>query len=237
MKILVIKLLTVLLYISSLPEISAQQTIQTGSRTIYLIRHGDYNSEDKRDPDVGKELVALGIAQTRLLSTRLRSMGINFNSITSSTMTRARQTAMIINEEFPVLSLQQSTLIRECTPPTWREDIIADESETDLNECVENLEKAFKQYFIPSQDEKDKHDIIVCHGNVIRYFVTKVLNVNTMAWLQMTIGNCSLTIVKIRPNGSMKLVSFNDVGHIPSNMQTSTGGDNKSRSLILPVEE
>lgn len=237
MKILVIKLLTGLLFISSLPEISAQQTIKTGSRTIYLIRHGDYYSEDKRDPDVGKELVPLGIAQTRLLSTRLRSMGINFNSITSSTMTRARQTAMIINEEFPLLSLQQSKLIRECTPPTWREDIIADESEIDLNECVENLEKAFKEYFIPSQDEKDRHDIIVCHGNVIRYFVTKVLNVNTMAWLQMTIGNCSLTIVKVRSNGSMKLVSFSDVGHIPSNMQTSTGGDNKSKSLILPVEE
>jgi serine/threonine-protein phosphatase PGAM5 len=237
MKFLVIKLLTVLVYLSCLPEISAQQTIQTGSRTIYLIRHGDYNSEDKRDPDVGKELIPLGIAQTRLLSTRLRSMGINFNSITSSTMTRARQTAMIINEEFPLLSLQQSRLIRECTPPTWREDITADESETDLNECVENLEKAFNEYFIPSQDEKDRHDIIVCHGNVIRYFVTKVLNVNTMAWLQMTIGNCSLTIVKIRPNGSMKLVSFNDVGHIPPNMQTSTGGDNKSKSLILPAEQ
>jgi hypothetical protein len=57
-----------------------------------------------------------------------------------------------------------------------------------------------------------------------------------MAWLQMTIGNCSLTIVNIKPDGSMKLVSFNELGHIPQNMQTLTGGKNKSKSLKLPIE-
>ena len=236
MKLLAIKIFFALVLISSLLEIKAQEQSQSGSRTIYLIRHGEYNSEDERDPDVGKELLPLGIAQTRLLSARLRSMGIEFNSLTSSTMTRARQTAALINEDFPELVLKQSRLIRECTPPTWRDDIMADESETDLNECVENIEKAFEEYFIPSQDEKDRHDIIVCHGNVIRYFVTRVLNIDTMAWLQMTIGNCSLTIVKIKPNGSIKLVSFNDLGHIPTNMQTLTGGENKSKSLKLPIE-
>ena len=236
MRLLTLEIILALFLISSLIEIKAQEQSQSGSRTIYLIRHGEYNSEDKRDPDVGKELVPLGIAQTRLLSARLRSMGIEFNSLTSSTMTRARQTAMIINEDFPGLELKQSKLIRECTPPTWRDDIMADESETDLNVCVENLEKSFKEYFIPSQDEKDRHDLIVCHGNVIRYFVTKVLNVDTMAWLQMTIGNCSLTIIKIKPDGSTKLVSFNDLGHIPTNMQTLTGGENKSKSLKLPTE-
>ncbi len=235
MKLLTIKIFIALLLIFSLMEIKAQE--QSGFRTIYLIRHGEYNSEDERDPDVGKELVPLGIAQTRLLSSRLKSMGVEFNSLTSSTMTRARQTAMLINEDFPWLELKQSKLIRECTPPTWREDIMADEYETDLNECVKNLETAFKEFFIPSPGEGDKHDIIVCHGNVIRYFVTKVLNVDTMAWLQMTIGNCSLTIVNIKPDSSMKLVSFNDLGHIPQNMQTLTGGKNKSKSLKLPTEK
>ena len=237
MKLLILKIFIALILIFSLMEFKAQEQSQSGSRTIYLIRHGEYNSEDERDPYVGKELVPLGIAQTRLLSSRLKSMKIEFNSLTSSTMTRARQTGMIINEDFPELELQQSKLIHECTPPTWREDIMADESKTDLNECVENLETAFKEFFIPSPDEDNKHDIIVCHGNVIRYFVTKVLNVDTMAWLQMTIGNSSLTIVNIKPDGSMKLVSFNDLGHIPPNLQTLTGGENKSKSLQLPTEK
>jgi serine/threonine-protein phosphatase PGAM5 len=111
---------------------------------------------------------------------------------------------------------------------------MAGETESDLKECVRNLDEAFYTYFIPSTDKEDKHDLIVCHGNVIRYFVTKVLNVDVMAWLQMTIGNCSLTIIRISSDGGMKLVSFNDLGHIPSNMQTFTGGKKKSKSLLLP---
>lgn len=236
MKLILLLITTTTLCLFFVLEISAQEKPQTGTRTIYLIRHGEYNSDDDRDPDVGKDLVPLGIAQTRLLSARLKSIDVDFTSLISSTMTRARQTAMIINKDFPELELRQSKIIRECTPPTWREDIMAEESESELVECVDNLEKAFTRFFIPSSDINDKHDIIVCHGNVIRYFVTKVLNVDTMSWLQMTIGNCSLTIIRIKPDGSMKLISFNDLGHIPHNMQTLTGGKNKPKSLKLPFE-
>ena len=88
-----------------------------------FIRHGHYDQTDERDEFVGKELAPLGIAQTRLLAARLKAMPVKFTSLTSSTMTRARQTAMIINQEFPELELKQNELISECTPPTWRKDI------------------------------------------------------------------------------------------------------------------
>ena len=94
-----------------------------GVRTIYLIRHGDYDHKDNRDPDVGKALIPLGIAQARLVAARLRSLPVKMTSLHSSTLTRARQTARIINQDFPHLQLLQSKLLRECTPPTWREDI------------------------------------------------------------------------------------------------------------------
>ena len=205
-----------------------------GTRTLYLIRHGEYNINDERDEFVGKELTPLGIAQSRLLSARLKAMSVQFNSLISSTMTRARQTAMIINQEFPELELKQDSLISECTPPTWREDIVANETKSELTKCRENIEKAFEEYFIPSPDENDMHDIIVCHGNVIRYLVTKVLNVDTMSWLQMSITNCSLTIIRINSDGRMKLDAFSDYGHIPENMRTFTGGDNDIKELMVP---
>ena len=208
-----------------------------GTRTLYLIRHGQYDHEDKRDPDVGKNLVSLGIAQSRLVATRLKSLPVEMTSIHSSTMTRARQTAMIINETFPELELQQSRIIRECTPPTWREDIMDREDQENLKECKDQLEAAYSEYFIPSPDSDDRHDIIVCHGNVIRYFVTKVLKVETKSWLQMTTGNCGLTVVRIKPNGTMKLIAFNDMGHIPQNLQTETGSNNKLKDLLLPEEK
>jgi len=209
-------------------------TAEKGIRTICLIRHGQYDQTDTSDAEVGKELTPLGIAQARLLSARLKGMPVEFNSLISSTMTRARETAIVINEDFPELKLQQSILIRECTPPTWRKDIMEKTDSLELIECIDNLERAFKEYFIPSPDEKDRNDIIVCHGNVIRYFVTKVLRADPLSWLHMSIGNCSLTIIRIMPDGSMKLAAFSDMGHIPLNMQTETGGNNILKDLIIP---
>jgi hypothetical protein len=55
-----------------------------------------------------------------------------------------------------------------------------------------------------------------------------------MSWLQMTTGNCGLTVVRIKPDGSMKLVSFNDMGHIPPNLRTVSGFESKSKELALP---
>ena len=208
-----------------------------GVRTIYLIRHGDYNQSDEKDEFVGNELNSLGVAQAKLLSSRLKSMSVEFSSLTSSTMTRARQTAMLINEDFPELKLIQDSLICECTPPTWRKDIMAEVDTTEKELCVANIESSFKKYFIPSPDENDRHDLIVCHGNVIRYLVTKVLKVDTMSWLQMSITNCSLTIIRVKPDGTMKLDTFSDYGHIPENMRTFTGGNNKPKELLIPVDK
>jgi serine/threonine-protein phosphatase PGAM5 len=141
---------------------------------------------------------------------------------------------MVINQEFPELELKQDSLICECTPPTWRKDVMAGVDTTEKELCVANIEEAFSKYFVPSPDEKDRHDLIVCHGNVIRYLVTKVLNVDTMSWLQMSITNCSLTIVRIKHDGTMKLDTFSDYGHIPENMRTFTGGENESKELVIP---
>lgn len=207
---------------------------EKGTRTIYLIRHGQYDQTDTSDTDVEKNLTPLGIAQARLLSARLKGMPVEFTALISSTMTRARQTAIVINEDFPELKIQQSTLIQECMPPTWRNDIMVETDSVEMSDCVENLERAFNKFFIPSPDQKDRNDIIVCHGNVIRYFVTKVLKADPMSWLQMSIGNCSLTIIRILPDGSMKLAAYSDMGHIPPNMQTETGGNNIPKDLVIP---
>lgn len=231
--------LIILLFTIFLAENIYSQTNDSekkGTRTIYLIRHGHYDEADERDEYIGKELTPLGISQARLVAARLKAMPVNFNSLISSTMTRAKQTALVINQEFPELELKQNSLISECTPPTWRKDVMAKTDSAEFSECVENIEKAFQEYFIPSPDENDRNDIIVCHGNVIRYFVTKVLKVDPLSWLQMSITNCSLTIVRITPDGSMRLDAFSDYGHIPENLRTFTGGKNEEKELLLPVK-
>jgi len=203
-----------------------------GVRTVYLIRHGEYDSDDENDPTVGKALVPLGVAQARLVGARLRGMPVTFTSLHSSTMTRARQTAAVIGQEFPELQLQSSALISECTPPTRRKDIMEGETPEDLAACTRQLEEAFPVYFAPSP-EADKHDIVVCHGNVIRYFVTRALGVDTEAWLGMSIANCSLTVITVDADGSMKVLSYSDSGHVPPNLTTRTAPGGPG-DLIVP---
>ena len=229
-------LLAVFLAAECLTAVQDSETKTDGLRTLYLIRHGDYDHQDTRDPDVHRALVPLGIAQARLVAARLRSLPVRMTSLHSSTMTRARQTAAVIGADFPDLKLETSTLIRECTPPSWRRDIIEGVDAEELTACRVRLEAAFAAYFTPSP-AADRHDIVVCHGNVIRYFVTRVLQVDHQAWLGMSIGNCSLTIVRIAADGAMTLVAFNDLGHSPPNLQTSTGDINPEIRLRVPEGE
>jgi serine/threonine-protein phosphatase PGAM5 len=206
---------------------------EPGSRWLYLIRHGFYDYHDERDPEVGKALVPLGVAQARLTADRLRSLPVRVSSLRSSTMTRAYETALVIGEEFPDLQITKHKQLSECTPPTWREDIMAEYESEELSACRDKLETAFAEFFVPSSGG-DRHDVVVCHGNVIRYFVTRILGVDTLSWLVMSVGNCSLTVVRINPDGTMKLLSVGDVGHLPPNLQT--GWDDAEPLLVVPQD-
>jgi len=192
-------------------------------RTLFLIRHGEYDHDDESDPDVGRGLVTLGRQQARLIAARLDAMPITFTSLQASTMTRARQTAEIVAPQFPELELELHTDLRECTPPTRRQDIMDREKPQDLADCEKQLAAAFARLFQPAAGDDDENDIVVCHGNVIRWFVCKVLNVDPIAWLGMSIANCSLTIVQVRADGATKLIAFADSGHIPYEMTTYPG--------------
>jgi serine/threonine-protein phosphatase PGAM5 len=202
-----------------------------GVHILYLVRHGYYDYEDDAEPDVGKALVPLGIAQARLTAARLRGMPVRFSALYSSTMTRARQTALVIQEDFPALEVEQTRILRECTPTTWREDVMAEVSPEEARLCEEQLEVAFSQFFVPTP-ERDRHDIVVCHGNVIRYLVTRALGVEPKAWLGMSVGNCSLTVIRIAADGAIKVLGVGDVGHLPPNMQTGLYSD--ARPLAVP---
>jgi len=57
-------------------------------------------------------------------------------------------------------------------------------------------------------------EIIVCHGNVIRYMFLRALQLPPEAWLRLCTFNCSLTYFVVRPTGSVSCRSMGDVGHL-----------------------
>ena len=189
------------------------------TRTIYLVRHGLNETSQKVDPAIGPGLAPLGVVQARLIATRLRGLPITFTSLTSSTMTRARQTAQIIGESFPQLPLANTPLLSECTPRTWNEEIMKNEKPAKLDAAEAQLNEAFAKFFVAAT-ERDENDLLVCHANVIRYFVTKALGVDTKAWRNFFLANCSLTIIQVTPTGVFRVLAVGDVGHIPLTLQS-----------------
>ncbi len=231
-RVLAISVLALGLFASATDAQSAdEQAAEPAIRTLYLVRHGAYNRTSDAEDYTGNALIPLGIAQARLAGARLASLPVEFSAIHSSTMTRARQSAEVIPEDFPNLEVRQSPLIAECTPTTRRQDIMQDMEEGEAAACEKQLDEAFAAYFKPSYDGP-KHEVLVCHGNAIRYLVTKILGVDTHAWLGMGIGHASITVVQVKPDGALKLLSYGDVGHIAPNIQTGYGG--LSRKLTVP---
>jgi serine/threonine-protein phosphatase PGAM5 len=57
-------------------------------------------------------------------------------------------------------------------------------------------------------------EIIVCHANVVRYFMCRALQLPPEAWLRMCTFNCSLNYVAIRPSGSVSVRMLGDIGHL-----------------------
>ena len=192
-------------------------------RNLYLVRHGEYVHDDTCDEYVGCELDSLGREQAALVAARLKAMPVTFTSLQCSPMTRARQTAAIIARSFPGLDPARHDDIHECTPPTRRQDVMAGLKPGEADECEAQLEAAAARLLVPATGDRDEHDIVVCHGNVIRWLVCRVLDVDPAAWLGMSIANCSVTIVQVRADGSCKLVSFADSGHIPWERTTYPG--------------
>lgn len=203
-------------------------------RTFYLVRHGEYDHADQRDEAVGKGLVPMGVAQARLLGARLRALGIVFDAFDASPLTRARQTALVLAEDLPGARLRIVPELAECTPPTRRTEIVADDNPEDLKACAERLDRFFAQRFVPSP-QGERHELVVAHGNVIRYLVTRALGVDTSAWLEMSVHNASLTVIRVEADGRFKVLAVGDSGHLPPTMYTGATGD-PERRLEVPTD-
>jgi serine/threonine-protein phosphatase PGAM5 len=211
-------------------EIAAAQSQPGGVRTLYLIRHGAYVADRNADPQLGPGLTPLGIAQARLIAARLNGSGVTFDSMTVSPLQRARDTAAVMHETLSKVPLTQSPLLRECTPtlPEAAEGEVARERAA----CAKQLDQAYAQFFAPPQDA-NRNDILVAHGNVIRYLTAKALKVDSRAWIGLSVAHASLTVIEVRSDGSARVLAVGDSGHIPAPLVS--WGDANDRQLLVPL--
>jgi serine/threonine-protein phosphatase PGAM5 len=215
-------LLTALLLLPTRCAVPADTpTRGPGIHYVYLIRHGAYDRDSTTDEVAGNGLNALGHEQARLIGARLAAVPIHPATLVSSTLRRARETADDMAVAMKLTPLRDS-LLQECTPTSERTDYMRNHTAAEIALCDSNLATAWTRYMTPAAGA-DRHDVLVCHGNVIRWFVSRGLLGDPRRWHLMEIGNASLTILAVRPDGTTRLVSFSDVGHLPVAKQTWTG--------------
>ena len=194
----------------------------TGTHFVYLVRHGIYDRDTSATDDrVANPLNALGHEQAKLAGARLAGLGVKFDRLISSELLRAAQTADDMAKAMKMTPTRDAVL-NECTPTTSNARIMADEKPNEVAACDSARQVQWSHYFAPTPD-RDTYDVLVCHGNVIRWTMMKALGADTKEWANLDCGNASLTIFAVRPNGTIRPVMYSDVGHIPVEKQTWSG--------------
>ena len=58
------------------------------------------------------------------------------------------------------------------------------------------------------------HELFIIHGNVIRYFICRLLQFPVEGWLRFSIYNSGITQIEIRPSGNVSVKTVGDLGHL-----------------------
>jgi serine/threonine-protein phosphatase PGAM5 len=186
-------------------------------RRILLIRHGQYDENE-----TGK-LTPLGRKQAAITARAFE--GLRVDAMVSSTLTRAKETAKIIHEGMPHVKLTHSALLCECVPTPLPHSLRVKLDPAQVEEDRVRADKAFAKFFRPTKTPRV--ELVVCHGNIIRYFACLALGVQPRAWVKMQSLHCGITEVSVLPNGETRLASYNDTGHLPRNLRTMSNAATK----------
>jgi serine/threonine-protein phosphatase PGAM5 len=190
------------------------------TRTIYLVRHGEYDWDNQPSPQKG--LTERVVEQAKLTAQRLSS--VPATGIYSSDLRRAVETAETIHGRLDGVAHQKTENLREVIPgiPSYlaNEPLFMRIPEEAAHAGREAAELVFSEYFIPAE-ETDRHEIIVSHGNLIRYLASRVMDGSGDGWMRMRTNNCGISEVAVESDGRMWLVSYNDVGHLPPELTTA----------------
>ncbi len=180
-------------------------------RTLVLLRHGQYDESS---------LTPLGRRQAEHAARRIARLPIT--AIHCSTMTRAIETAEIAAKRLRGLAPRRARLLREClpsTPPSLLKRGLTIPASV-RRAASAQVDGAYRRFFKRATGGA-KCDLIVCHGNVIRYLVFRALGQRGEGWWNFGTSHCGITVVRILHDGRIKVDAYNDTGHLPRGMVTS----------------
>jgi serine/threonine-protein phosphatase PGAM5 len=187
-----------------------------GTRVLYLVRHGQYVTEESHR-NYG-QLTALGRRQARRTGKRMASAKIA--TIYHSDMPRAIETTEIIAEELGKVPTHSVRALREMLPPFPKRAGQQPRPRKELAEIRAVTAALTKKFFTAPTGKKVRVDLIVAHGNLIRYLVRLAMRDTAVDWWKMGTSNCGVTRIDFHRKGPCFLIQYNDIGHLPASMQS-----------------
>ncbi|XP_063833002.1 serine/threonine-protein phosphatase Pgam5, mitochondrial isoform X2 [Ostrinia nubilalis] len=184
-------------------------------RHLFLIRHGQYNVDGVTDKE--RTLTELGRQQADLTGQRLACLDIKWDLLVRSTMTRAQETAKIIAQHLDKnIEVKDCQLIEEGAPIPPEPPVGHWRPEPRFFQDGARIEAAFRRYFhrAPPEQTQDSYTLLVCHANVIRFFVCKALQFPPEGWLRIALNHGSITWISILPSGNVVLRTLGETGHM-----------------------
>ena len=186
-------------------------------RVLYLVRHAEASG-----PEPDAVLTDVGRRQATLLGQRLAD--IPFAAIHHSPWDRAAQTADVIAAHHPGVPVRPSDLLRESIPARPPDERLtaqqaawlADWSPDTLADSAAQAAEAVRCF--AGRDGEGERELLVTHGNVVNWFVSRALDAPDWAWLRMLDYNAALTVILYLPD-RVKLVAYNDAAHLPTELR------------------
>lgn len=192
------------------------------ARYLYLARHGDALADESGLSDAGRQ-------QAILLGRRLRARPIT--ALLHGPLSRALQTARLVNEQLEAVSRAMSTAAGDYIPYLPDRNELLAGGATDFIQFLDAVtpeeaaegrelaEQALEQFTGPVAGDTDQHTLVITHNFLIAWLVCQALDAPQWRWLGLNVGNAALTVIRYAPGRPPSLLAYNDMSHLPADLR------------------
>ena len=173
-----------------------------------MVRHGQYESGESGSGG----LTRLGELQANRVARYFD--GLPIAGIRSSDLLRAVQTADIVAAELGIPTVSRHRILREVLPtntPALRVPRARREQDR------ARIERVVARFFGPAQ--QTRHEIVVCHGNLIRSLVLRLTAGRVNGFERLRIHHASISCFVITRRYT-QVVGYDSIVHLPVSLRT-----------------
>lgn len=181
---------------------------------IFLIRHGEAKIVNEK-----AILTKNGVIEAKSLAKELSKY--SFSKVYTSDLTRSEDTA----KEYITLTKTEKLIKTEKLREIYRVLVGGPIKPNTSKDRKKNDKKRADQMFEELLKE-EKNTLVFCHGNIIRYFLNKVMKSKENIWDTITINNGSISILEFE-KGQVNIKAINLIGHLPKEIKEKIYNSNK----------